>query len=124
MRLFNKKVIELRECPMCHKLPHIERYGMKNKLHICVCRDCNVHKLAGEKTEKKAIKEWNEYATYMSEVITRVEQQRKLREQEKLMEELSKKEHLTEEEKQFVRNYYRSLFLGSLSSKHITVIEK
>ena len=44
-------------------------------------------------------------------------------EQEKRIEELSNKEHLTEEEKQFVRNYYRSLFLGSLSSEHITVIE-
>ena len=44
-------------------------------------------------------------------------------EQEKQIQELSKKEYLTEEEKKFVRNYYRSLFLGSLSSEHITVIE-
>ena len=47
-------------------------------------------------------------------------------EQEKKIEELSNKEHLTQEEKQFVRKYYRSMFLGSLplcSCGNIAVIE-
>lgn len=42
---------------------------------------------------------------------------------EKDIEFLAKKQHLTDEEKAIVRNYYRRMFLGSLSNQFFTVIE-